>query len=164
MHIFLLKTLSYLCPSLHVKPSFREVDSRPSASPSRPPEAASFPRSRDSGEPAPLLRPRPPWPRVSSGRSSAPRAFPPCQSVPSPRVGAGDPGQRSSAPNSSLCWKTVSSRRRPSYCVSFAINKWAMGSAAADKRNLRERKTDEVQRITENGWRQRMAEGLVKRS
>ena len=47
--------------------------------------------------------------------------------------------------------------------VFFGINKWAMGSAASEKRNLRERKTDEVERIRENGWRQRMAEGLVKR-
>ena len=52
-------------------------------------------------------------------------------------------------------------RRRPSCCVSFAINKRAMGSAAAEKKP--ERKTDEVERIRENGWRQKMAEDLVKR-
>lgn len=105
------------------------------------------------------LRPRPPWPRVSSGRSSAPRALPPCRPVPSPPCGAGDPGQRSSTPSASLCWKTVSSRRRPSYCVSFAINKWAMGSATADKKKPERGKLMRC-RITENGWRQRRLRGL----
>ena len=92
------------------KALLREVDSRPSASPSRPLEAASSPRSLDSGEPAPLPRPGPSRPLLSS-RLLRPLlgASPPCQPVPSPRVGAGDPGQCSSAPNSSLGWKTVSS-------------------------------------------------------